>query len=152
METINAVAALAAIAQESRLAVFRLLVQAGPAEVEVVVDPDMMRQAMLNLVKNAIEALRGKGDAAPAGARVELRVEEAEDDGVRVVVTDNGPGMDEEYVRNQLFRPLDTGKTEGYGLGAYQARQLVREMGGRLDVASVLGKGTSMQVYLPVND
>ncbi|MCB9733666.1 MAG: HAMP domain-containing protein [Deltaproteobacteria bacterium] len=124
------------------------LVQAGPAEVEVVVDPDMMRQAMLNLVKNAIEALRGKGDAAPAGARVELRVEEAEDDGVRVVVTDNGPGMDEE-TRKKLFVPYFTTKAEGTGLGLPMVHRIVAEHGGTLRVDSKPDVGTRFALWLP---
>jgi signal transduction histidine kinase len=65
-------------------------------------------------------------------------------------VSDNGQGMAPDYIQNQLFRPLDTGKTDGMGLGAYQARQMVRDMGGRLEVSSRVGEGTTMIVRLPV--
>ncbi|MCP5371501.1 MAG: PEP-CTERM system histidine kinase PrsK [Hyphomicrobiales bacterium] len=115
----------------------------GPLRAEI--DRKRLASVLDHLIQNAIEAAGLDGE-------VRLRLMRVRDNEALIEVGDNGPGMDDEYVRTQLFRPLDTGKSEGYGLGAYQARQLVREMGGRLEVASVLGKGTSMQVYLPVND
>lgn len=124
------------------------LVQAGPAALEATVDPDMMRQAMLNLVKNAIEALSGPGKATRAGARVELRVELAEDDGLRVVVTDNGAGMDEE-TRKKLFVPYFTTKNEGTGLGLPIVHRIVAEHGGTLRVDSKPDVGTRFALWLP---
>jgi signal transduction histidine kinase len=58
--------------------------------------------------------------------------------------------MDADFIRTELFRPLDTWKSDGMGLGAFQARQLVRGMGGRLEVDSRLGAGTTMRVRLPL--
>jgi signal transduction histidine kinase len=57
--------------------------------------------------------------------------------------------MTAEFIRDKLFRPFSTTKASGYGIGAYQARELIRGMGGRLDVASVPGEGTQVIVRLP---
>ncbi|EKV32766.1 Multi-sensor Signal Transduction Histidine Kinase [Caenispirillum salinarum AK4] len=97
-----------------------------------------------HLVQNAIEAAGSDGlvevalTPAPGG------------DGVAVAVTDDGEGMDPAYVRDHLFRPLKTSKDGGYGLGAFQSRELVREMGGRLDVTSRPGMGTTMRIVFPL--
>ncbi len=115
-------------------------IQAGG--VAAVIDEDTLASVLDHLMQNAIEAAGEDGHVALRQASV---------GGEAVIeVEDDGPGMDAEFIRNQLFRPLDTAKPAGYGLGAYQARQLVREMGGRLEVSSTPGKGTVMRVVLPV--
>jgi signal transduction histidine kinase len=53
-------------------------------------------------------------------------------------------------VRDRLFRPLASTKPSGYGIGAYQARALIREQGGELRVESLPGHGTTMRILLPV--
>jgi putative PEP-CTERM system histidine kinase len=65
-------------------------------------------------------------------------------------VQDDGPGMDEEFVSKELFRPLRTTKSNGYGIGAYQTRHLIREMGGRLEVDTAPNRGTTMRISLPM--
>ncbi|MCW5730892.1 MAG: PEP-CTERM system histidine kinase PrsK [Alphaproteobacteria bacterium] len=67
-----------------------------------------------------------------------------------VDVIDRGPGMDEEFVREQLFRPLRTTKKAGYGIGMFQAREIMREQGGRLLVDSRPGRGTRMTMMFPI--
>ena len=95
-----------------------------------------------HLLQNAVEAAGAEG-------RIGLRLAKIDAEAM-IEVTDNGPGMDETFIRDELFRPLRTEKGQGFGLGAFQARQLVRDMGGRLEVASVLGEGTTMRVVFPV--
>src|SRR5690606_18327661 len=69
---------------------------------------------------------------------------------VVVVVQDDGAGMDEAFIRNRLFNPFDSTKgVEGMGIGAYQAREVIRSMGGTLAVTSTLGVGTTVQIELP---
>jgi len=63
---------------------------------------------------------------------------------------DDGPGMSAEFIRDTLFRPFGTTKKSGYGIGAYQARELIRRMGGRLEVASTVGAGTQFSIFLPL--
>lgn len=107
----------------------------------VVVDGTRLSTVLDHLLQNAMEAVGDEGQIA-------LRQFY---DGRDVVleVRDNGPGMDEAFVRDILFSPLNSKKKHGYGLGAYQTRQLVREMGGRLEVDSKLGHGTTMRIVLP---
>jgi len=143
-ESVNLRALVGQIGEEWRVKKPDLAMDLVESPLRADIDRKRLSSVLDHLIQNAIEA-------AGLDGAVTLRLLKVRDDEALIEVGDDGPGMDEEYVRNQLVRPLDTGKTEGYGLGAYQARQLVREMGGRLDVASAVGKGTSMQVYLPVN-
>ena len=65
-------------------------------------------------------------------------------------VVDHGLGMDAAFIRDSLFRPFTTSKPLGSGIGAFQARELVREAGGELQVTSVPGQGTTMRILLPL--
>ena len=107
------------------------------------VDRERIVSILDHLLQNAIEA-------AGMNGVVVLRQREI-DEGVLIEIEDDGPGMDQDYVEARLFRPLDSEKATGYGLGAYQTRQLVRELGGRLEVSSEVGRGTTMRVILPVD-
>jgi putative PEP-CTERM system histidine kinase len=109
----------------------------------VMADPELLATAVGHLVQNAIEAVRGIGHVTLRGCR---RGEQ-----VVVEVEDDGPGMSAQFVRDELFRPLTTTKPTGYGIGAFQARELVREMGGRLDVVSTPGVGTTIRISFPVH-
>ena len=102
------------------------------------------RAALLNVlehvVTNAIEA-------AP-DSPVELSLHRA-GDGYRICVEDRGGGMSPHFVAEELFRPLHSSKGEGLGIGAYQARQTMRDLKGDLEVSSTLGSGTTVQLVLP---
>jgi signal transduction histidine kinase len=67
-----------------------------------------------------------------------------------IEVEDSGPGMDVDFVRQKLFRPFYSTRPAGFGIGAYQIREYVRSMGGQLEVRTAPGKGTTMQVSLPL--
>jgi signal transduction histidine kinase len=58
--------------------------------------------------------------------------------------------MDERFVRNRLFRPFESTKPTGMGIGTYEARQYVRELGGRIEVESREDEGTVFRVTLPL--
>jgi signal transduction histidine kinase len=58
--------------------------------------------------------------------------------------------MTTEFIRDVLFRPFGTTKKSGYGIGAYQAREVIRRMGGSLEVASTVGVGTEVSIRLPL--
>ena len=58
--------------------------------------------------------------------------------------------MDLEFVREKLFRPFVSTRSTGFGIGAYQIREYVRSMGGHLEIRTAPGKGTTMQVSLPL--
>ena len=65
-------------------------------------------------------------------------------------ITDNGPGMDDAFIRDELFLPFRSTKSGGYGIGAFQTRELIRMAGGDLEVISEKGFGTTMRVILPL--
>lgn len=104
-------------------------------------DPGQIQQVLLNLVLNAIQAIDGAG---------QVRVKtEAQDGLAYVTVEDTGHGIDPEDLPN-IFRPFYTTKGHGTGLGLSLARRIVEDHGGRLTVSSVLGKGSTFLVSLPL--
>lgn len=115
----------------------------GP-DISVAADEQSLISIVNHLLENAIEAAGEDG-------KISIRLRVAGDEAI-LEIEDNGPGMDAEFIKNQLFRPLDSGKENGYGIGAYQARQLVQEMGGQLRVHSTPNTGTVMQVIFPILD
>jgi signal transduction histidine kinase len=67
-----------------------------------------------------------------------------------ITVSDTGAGMDAVFIRDRLFRPFDSTKGDaGMGIGAFQARHIVRLAGGELEVTSQPGAGTTFAVRLP---
>lgn len=103
---------------------------------------EAMSQVLRHVVQNALDATEDDG-------KVELRVR-MDGSFALLEITDNGPGMTVEFIRDTLFRPFNTTKQSGYGIGAYQARELIRRMGGRMDVASTPGTGTQFRISLPL--
>lgn len=112
----------------------------------VLADPGKLETVFGHLVQNAVEAAGAAHKGA--GGKVDIALTQ-DGDFVVASVMDNGPGMDEVFVREELFKPFRTTKESGYGIGAYEARQLVRHFGGRIDVESKVGQGTTMRVRLP---
>ena len=109
----------------------------------VAMSVESFEAAVTHLLNNAVEA---------AGRRpVILRVRH-EAHQVVVDVVDSGAGMTAEFVQDQLFRPFTTSKAGGSGIGAFQARELVREAGGDVLAISKPGLGTTMRVLLPRTD
>jgi signal transduction histidine kinase len=111
--------------------------------IAVVADEERLGAVFAHLLDNALEATAGRDDG-----RVAVRLGARGGDAV-IEVTDNGSGMDEDFVRDELFRPFRTTKSGGFGIGAYESREFVRELGGRMEVASELGRGTRVQIWLP---
>jgi putative PEP-CTERM system histidine kinase len=88
-------------------------------------------------------------DATEATGRVWLKIVRNGSQ-ARVEVGDTGHGMTEEFIRERLFKPFQTTKQAGMGIGAYESFQYVRELGGSIDVESEPGKGTVVRLLLPV--
>ncbi len=106
----------------------------------IAIDPESFDAVLTHLMNNAAEASGGK----PVTVRLRdgsLRIE--------IDICDRGPGMTPEFVRDELFRPFSTTKGGGHGIGAFQARQLLRDAGGDLLVLSRVGEGTTMRILLP---
>lgn len=108
----------------------------------VAIAPDRLRSALIHLVQNAIDA-SGPGDGIIILSRRS---------GTRLLieVIDSGPGMDAVFIRDELFLPFRSTKSGGYGIGAFQTRELIRTAGGDLEVISQKGFGTTMRVTLPL--
>lgn len=113
----------------------------GDATATAIGDPARIEQILSHLIQNAI-------DASPADEAIMLRVG---DDGAAVTidVVDRGCGMSAGFVRDRLFKPFDSTKAGGFGIGAFEARQLAGAMHGRLDVHSREGEGTRFRLTLP---
>jgi putative PEP-CTERM system histidine kinase len=105
---------------------------------------ERLERVIGHLVQNAFDAA-GDDD----GARVVLKVYRQHGDAV-VEVTDNGAGMTPEFIRDHLFKPFQSRKANGMGIGAYESQQYVGSLGGRIEVQSQPGAGTSMRVLLPL--
>jgi putative PEP-CTERM system histidine kinase len=94
-----------------------------------------------HVVTNAVEA-------TPAGSPVHVRIENG-GGWVRVNVDDQGAGMTAQFIAKELFRPLRTTKGKGMGIGAYQAKETMRDLGGDIEVSSKVGEGTTITLLLP---
>jgi putative PEP-CTERM system histidine kinase len=136
----------------------------GGAEEDVWVeaDPERLTMVIEHVIRNAQDATGEGGSvtvvvsvdggpgseaAVPIGeTNNRLRVPSA-----ALTVIDTGTGMSGEFVRERLFKPFDTTKgSRGMGIGAYQAREYIRSIGGRVDVASVEGQGTRFTLRVPL--
>ncbi len=105
-------------------------------------DPDHLQQVLVNLLVNA-------RDACGPDHRVRI-LGSAVDRGIRIEVTDDGPGIPESYV-NQIFDPFFTTKKRGHGtgLGLAVVSQIIRSHGGDVEIESMEGKGTTVRIYWP---
>ena len=107
----------------------------------VIADKERLSRVLGHLVQNAIEA-------TPETGAVNIHLE-AQGENALITVQDSGQGMDEEFIREKLFRPFETTKTTGMGIGAYECREYVRELRGEISVASQIDQGTTFTVSLP---
>lgn len=105
-------------------------------------DPGRLETALAHLVQNAI-------DASPSGEPVRLTITRDRGE-ARLAIADRGEGMSEAFIRDHLFRPFNSSKTGGFGIGAFEARALIGEMGGRLEVKSRAGEGSVFTIILPL--
>ncbi len=110
---------------------------------QVLVDEEQLVRALANLVDNAVSAMHGKG-----WLLVATRVADSGRE-IEVEVTDNGPGIPEAYLP-KLFLPFFTRKPGGTGLGLSIVKKVVEDHGGRVEVDSRVGEGTTFRVHLPV--
>lgn len=120
------------------------ILEAGPEIRTVCVraHAERLERVIGHLVQNAVEACSVRGEV-----RVQVQAEAGM---VSVEVIDNGKGMSDRFVRNRLFRPFTSSKPHGMGIGTFESREYIREIGGRLDVHSQPGKGTSFRIALPL--
>lgn len=106
------------------------------------IDRAQIQTVLTNLILNARDAMASGG---------QIRVETRRRNGWAVLaVADNGCGMTPDFVRHSLFRPFNTTKQKGIGIGMFQCKTIVEAHHGRIEVETEPGKGTSFHVLLPV--
>jgi len=109
---------------------------------KILLDPEQMLKVVTNLVLNARDAVSSAG---------EIRIETAQSNGwVILTVSDNGCGMAPEFLSRSLFRPFQTTKKNGLGIGLFQSKMIVEAHKGRVQVESQPGKGTTFRIILPL--
>ena len=109
---------------------------------KVVVDREQLQNVVTNLLINAREAVGSNG---------QIRVETSQREGRAVLsVADNGCGMSPEFLRHSLFRPFQTTKKKGLGIGMFQSKLIVEAHRGSIQVESEPGKGTRFGIFLPL--
>lgn len=110
---------------------------------KVVADRERLERVLGHLIQNAIEATARDG-------RVSVRL--ARDaDAALVTISDTGEGMSEEFIRERLFKPFESTKSAGMGIGVFESREYISELGGKLEVASRQPVGTTFKIFLPLD-
>ena len=118
-----------------------IVLKKSPELPETEHDSDQIHQVLLNLLLNSIQATEGEG-------RITIEIE-SRDNAAAIIVSDTGRGIPPEHLPN-IFRPFYTTKGNGTGLGLSLARRIVEEHHGRIEVSSVVGKGSRFLVLLPL--
>jgi two-component system NtrC family sensor kinase len=116
---------------------------------KVWIDREQMKQVFMNLLLNAIQAMREGGSISIATRAVQRNGAEPSGEFVQVEIRDTGVGIPEENLQH-IFDPFFTSKDEGSGLGLAVSHQIVQEHGGFVTVESIVGKGTAFFVHVPV--
>jgi putative PEP-CTERM system histidine kinase len=134
---------LAGIARslEQRFAAIHPIVVSAAGKASVLADAESLEQALIHIVQNAIDATE---DDTPISINVS-----GDTLGGRIEIVDGGCGMTPEFVRGGLFKPFVSSKYGGFGIGAFEAREMIKRMGGRLQVESREGVGTRFSIILP---
>ena len=106
------------------------------------IDPEQIQKVATNLLINARDAIDNHG---------EIQVETSQRDGwVILSIADNGCGMNPEFISRSLFKPFQTTKKKGLGIGMFHSKMIVDAHQGRVEVESEKGKGTTFRVLLPL--
>jgi two-component system, sporulation sensor kinase E len=107
------------------------------------IDTTQMQQVLVNLIKNAMQAMS-------RGGTLTLQTGEGSD-GVWVSVADTGGGIPQEQIA-RIFEPFYTTKKKGSGLGLMIVQRIVRAHGGKIEVESHVGQGTTFRIWLPLHE
>lgn len=112
------------------------------AGLEIMADWASLERVVGNLVQNAVEA-------TPRDGRVSVRL--TGDERLAIVeIEDTGHGMSEAFIQERLFKPFESTKAAGMGIGVFESREYVRELGGQFEVSSQPGVGTTFRLMLPL--
>jgi len=120
----------------------RPLLEIGQPGLRVLAEAERLERVLGHLIQNAIEA-------TPRDGRVTVRLSRGGET-VQVEVSDTGCGMSDEFIRERLFKPFDSTKSAGMGIGAFESREYIHQLGGQLQVRSQPDQGTTFTVSLPL--
>ncbi|MDR0633581.1 MAG: PEP-CTERM system histidine kinase PrsK [Azoarcus sp.] len=110
----------------------------------VLAHSERLERVLGHVVQNALEA-------TPENGNVRISLEAGSQERVRIVVEDTGCGMSEAFIRERLSRPFETTKASGMGIGVYETRRYIRELGGEVSYESTEGVGTKVGIELPLH-
>lgn len=131
----------ATFVQEKHRLGLNLEVDATEPAVAQLNDPNAFLGVLEHVVSNALEA-------SPEDRPVMIRAHKS-GAAVSLAIEDKGAGMSAQFIADELFRPLKSKKKTGFGIGTYQAREIMRDIGGDIQVRSKLGEGTTVLLILP---
>lgn len=114
------------------------------ADLEISADWASLERVIGNLVQNAIEA-------TPRDGQVVVRLTKSEGAAV-IEIQDTGHGMSVEFIHERLFKPFESTKSAGMGIGVFESREYVKELGGQLEVVSQPSCGTTFKMVLPLRN
>jgi putative PEP-CTERM system histidine kinase len=111
--------------------------------VKAMIDREEITKVIINLIMNALDATNNEG-------KVEVTVGGTDNNMGYVKVSDNGCGISSKFIEKRLFKPFQTTKKKGLGIGLYQCKVIVENHSGKLKVSSHEGRGTDFFLYLPL--
>ncbi|KXG73941.1 two-component system sensor histidine kinase NtrB [Thermotalea metallivorans] len=110
---------------------------------EIVVSKELLKQAFVNLIFNAVEAM-------PKGGELTISTRLWENKWIKIAFQDTGIGIEEDHLK-KIFNPFFTTKDEGTGLGLAMVHRIVEEHNGVINVMSKLGEGTTFEIFFPIH-
>jgi signal transduction histidine kinase len=129
-----------------------IAVDAAPGPATIRTDPERVRTVLVNVLQNAVQAVRGaragEDGEAPGPLPVTLRLLPLDRGGAVIVVHDDGPGVDP-GAASRLFEPFFTTRRGGTGLGLAIARNIVEGLGGSITISGGSPAGTDVRIELP---
>ena len=108
---------------------------------ELTTDPDVLEKILENVIVNATEAVGGEGTITISAGM--------EGDSPYIAVADDGIGMSDEFIRNRLFKPFQTTKKQGTGIGMWQVKNMADQIKAGIDVKPNRDKGVTISIWFP---
>lgn len=139
------------IANEAKKKNIPLIKNYDPHLPTIMVDAEQLKQVLLNILLNAIQAIEKEGKIWIETRLVQIKQEEKTKSYAQIEIRDTGMGIPPENIEH-VFDPFFSTKPEGSGLGLAISHQIIHEHGGFIDVESEVGKGTSFRINLPLKD
>jgi putative PEP-CTERM system histidine kinase len=118
-------------------------IQVVESDLMVFANTDRLERVIGHLIQNALEATGKDGQVTVRLAK--------QDEFALVEVRDTGQGMSEQFIRERLFKPFESTKVAGMGIGVFETREYVQELGGKIEVSSQPSVGTTFRITLPLH-